>query len=58
MNGFATRAYDCRELARVCEFCGCLTNAKLRRCCRKGMAADSQCVTDPTPLFDYPGSVQ
>jgi hypothetical protein len=25
---------------RVCEFCGCHTNAKQRRCCARGQAAD------------------
>lgn len=27
---------------RTCEFCGCHTNAALRRCCEKGMAADKK----------------
>ena len=26
---------------RTCEFCGCNTNAKLRRCCERGFVADS-----------------
>ena len=30
---------------RTCEFCGCNTNAKLRRCCEKGVAADSTTAT-------------
>lgn len=29
-----------KEVERTCEFCGCMTNAKLRRCCAKGQAAD------------------
>ena len=27
---------------RDCEFCGCYTNAKLRRCCLKGSLADKE----------------
>jgi len=27
-------------MSRKCEFCGCLTNAHLRKCCAKGYLAD------------------
>lgn len=32
---------------RLCEFCGCRTNAKMRACCETGRAVDS--ATSPPP---------
>lgn len=34
------------EIDRTCEFCGCHTNAALRRCCEKGMTADKRRPSD------------
>jgi hypothetical protein len=30
------------SFCRTCQFCGCWTNAKLRRCCQKGYAEDAK----------------